>query len=426
MSKLIRKTWPKVRVVTIDGQTFYRVDDRRTGTNGRQETFKVQKEAEKRAGEITTHFGTNGKEGLSFPAELWGMALTADKMLRPHGKTLLQAAEFYLAHLEADEERKASALVPVLAQEWYESKKGGKNKQLRATTLKGILECTEILKSLFADKRVLEVTAADINRYLDGLKVGLRRKFNVRGRFSQFFNWCITHGHLSTNPCQKIDIHVGGKDVTIFSPAEALRLMTLCRQTPQFKDLVLYHAISLFAGLRPTECQLLQWEQIHFEEKTITVLGTTSKTKETRNVPIETCLAAWIDAHAPEKRRGFVTSPASFIRRMQAFHVALGYRVGDENLQATTWPQDVMRHSYGSYWLARYKQRAVLAEHMGNSLQIIKKHYRQVVSRTAALEYWRITPTYDGTGEKFYQPSEEEVAQNRGKRLAAALSDDPK
>ena len=100
--------------------------------------------------------------------------------------------------------------------------------------------------------------------------------------------------------------------------------------------------------------------------------------------------------------------------------------MADQNLDASTWPQDVLRHSYGSYWLGKYKQRAVLAEHMGNSLQIIKKHYRAVVSKGATTEYWRITPTYDGTGEKFYQPSEEEVAQNRGKRLAAALSDDPK
>ena len=143
MKKLIRKTWPKIRVVTIKDQTFYRVDARRTGTSGRQETFKSQKEAEKRAGEIAAQFGTNGKEGLSFPAELRGMALTADKMLRPHGKTLLQAAEYYLAHLEADQQRKDSALVPVLAQEWYESKKGGKTKHLRATTLKGIMESSK-------------------------------------------------------------------------------------------------------------------------------------------------------------------------------------------------------------------------------------------------------------------------------------------
>ena len=80
-----------------------------------------------------------------------------------------------------------------------------------------------------------------------------------------------------------------------------------------------------------------------------------------------------------------------------------------------------MRHSYGSYWLAKYKQRAVLAEHMGNSLQIIKKHYRQVVSKSATTEFWRITPTYDGKSETFNQPSEEEGRQMRAARLAAVL-----
>ncbi len=424
MKKLIRKTWPKIRMVTIKEQTFYRVDARRTGTDGRQETFKSQKEAEKRAGEIAVEFGTNGKEGLSFPAELRGMALTADKRLHPYGKSLLQAVDFYVAYLQAEQQRKDSALIPVLAEQWYESKKGGKTKQLRALTLKGIREAAETLKEQFVGKRVLEVTAADINKYLDGLKVGLRRKFNVRGRLSQFFNWCIAHGHITTNPCEKIEIHVEGKDVTIFTPAEALRLMTLCRETPQFKDLVLYHAISLFAGLRPTECQLLRWEQIHLEEKTITVLAATSKIKETRNVPVENNLLTWIKAFTPEKPHGLVTPQANLIQRLKKFHAALGYRVAEQNTDASTWPQDVMRHSYGSYWLGKHKQRAVLAEHMGNSLQIIKKHYRQVVSKGATTEYWRITPTYDGSGEIGHEVSNEEASSNRMKRLAAAVAED--
>ena len=38
--KLIRKMWPRVWVVTINDQSFYRVDARQTGTNGKQETFK--------------------------------------------------------------------------------------------------------------------------------------------------------------------------------------------------------------------------------------------------------------------------------------------------------------------------------------------------------------------------------------------------
>ena len=91
------------------------------------------------------------------------------------------------------------------------------------------MEAAETLKKLFPNKRVLEVTSADVNRYLDSLKVGLRRKFNVRGRLAQFFNWCIAHGHIATNACEKIEIHVDSKDVTIFAPAEALRPLTVCR-----------------------------------------------------------------------------------------------------------------------------------------------------------------------------------------------------
>ena len=117
MKKPVRKTWPKVRVVAITERTFYRIDARRTGTCRRQEAFESQREAETRAGEIAVQFGSIGKEGLSFPAELRGMALTADKMLRPRGKTLLQAAGFYVAHLQADQQHKDSALVPVLEAE---------------------------------------------------------------------------------------------------------------------------------------------------------------------------------------------------------------------------------------------------------------------------------------------------------------------
>ena len=61
---------------------------------------------------------------------------------------------------------------------------------------------------------------------------------------------------------------------------------------------------------------------------------------------------------------------------------------------------------------------------MGNSLQIIKKHYRTVVSKSAMTEYWRITPTYDDDGEVVQVPSEEEGQQMRAKRLAAAVADE--
>jgi hypothetical protein len=91
---LVRKTWPKIRAVNIKGQAFYRVDARRTGTSGRRETFNSQKDAEKRAGEIAGNLGGNGKEGLAFPAELRGMALTAGRMLQSYAPHIVSQATY--------------------------------------------------------------------------------------------------------------------------------------------------------------------------------------------------------------------------------------------------------------------------------------------------------------------------------------------
>ena len=93
---------------------------------------------------------------------------------------------------------------------------------------------------------------------------------------------------------------------------------------------MLYHAISLFAGLRHSECQLLTWENVNPKEKTVTVLATTSKTKETRNVPIEGNLLTWIEEFALAKPHWLVTPAANFAKRIKAFHAALEYRIGDK------------------------------------------------------------------------------------------------
>lgn len=421
MKSVIRKKWPRIRCIKVNKEIFYRVDARRRGTGGKQEAFKLLKDAEKRASEIEKQFVADGTEALSFPVELRGMALSASKLLKPYGKSIAQAAEFYKAHLDAIKLKEQSALVPVIAKAWLEDKKSGKTKTLRAQTLLGIQQASTLLGKLFDGKRMLEVTTDDIRNYLDGQAVGLRRKFNLNSRFSQFFNWSIKKGHATTNPCLAIEIHVDGKEVSIFTPAEALAFLKLCET--KHKDLLLYNAISLFAGLRPEECQGLKWENIHLDEQTITVLAETSKTKETRNVHIEATLMAWLDEHKPAKLTGLVTPQKNIRKRTLALHTDAGYRGKGLNIDRPEWPQDVLRHSYGSYWLAKFRNRAQLAENMGNSLQIIKKHYKRVVSKSDFAEYWSIVPGYEGQGTmNKAEPSRAEIKARRAERLRKALS----
>jgi hypothetical protein len=80
--------------------------------------------------------------------------------------------------------------------------------------------------------------------------------------------------------------------------------------------------------------------------------------------------------------------------------------------------EDSFRHSYASYWLAKYNDRAHLAENMGNSLQVIKKHNKAIVANSAQEAFWNIKA---GFPENVVSTSEETVKAVRAKKLAEIL-----
>src|SRR5262249_59187742 len=62
----------------------------------------------------------------------------------------------------------------------------------------------------------------------------------------------------------------------------------------------------------------------------------------------------------------------------------------------TKWPQNALRHSFGSYHLAQFNDAAKLALEMGNSPATIFRHYRQLVKPKQAERYWKIAPAAAG------------------------------
>ncbi len=142
-----------------------------------------------------------------------------------------------------------------------------------------------------------------------------------------------------------------------------------------------------FAGLRPGEAEQLDWAQVHFKSKTIEVLAHTSKTRDSRFVKMEPALIAWLKPYA--KTAGLIAG-INLRPRWRSVKEAAGY--GSEEHQ-TKWVEDIMRHSYASYWLALHQNRAELAEMMGNSVNVIKSHYRRPVLKAEAKRYWGLRPT---------------------------------
>jgi hypothetical protein len=54
------------------------------------------------------------------------------------------------------------------------------------------------------------------------------------------------------------------------------------------------------------------------------------------------------------------------------------------------WPRNALRHSFGSYHYALHKNENLTAAEMGNSPEMVFKHYRAVVFDKDEKRYWNL------------------------------------
>jgi integrase len=386
----------------VDGCIYYQVDPRRQlngrTIGGKREAFLKKKEALEKADAIATETKLDGSVTANMDAELRVMALKGQAILKPFGKTLSEAVDFFKEFLLAEQAKEESQTVTAMVDLWKNKKTAARGlKVLRQATIDDIKETSKILKREFGKYRILEINKKHFEEYFDKIQVGQRRKFNLRSRFSQFFNWCINEHEISIkNPLEKITIDVPEKEVPVLKPIEAERIMRLCQS--RYPQLIAYHAVSLFGGLRPTEALYLCWKDIHIDEDELQVKADISKTKRTRSVPINETLKAWL-AHTPLSKEAGIVPVLNERELFEKFRAELGYKIRGENPNGKKWPEDILRHTFATYWLKKYNQdtkthnnKYALADIMGNSPKIIEDHYKAIVKNSEAEKYWKILP----------------------------------
>lgn len=57
-----------------------------------------------------------------------------------------------------------------------------------------------------------------------------------------------------------------------------------------------------------------------------------------------------------------------------------------------SWPLDLFRHTAASYWIAHARDAAAVALELGNSVDILLRHYRELVTRKDAARFWALVP----------------------------------
>ncbi|HEY3899567.1 MAG TPA: tyrosine-type recombinase/integrase [Chthoniobacter sp.] len=332
-------------------------------TKGEAQTYVQQK---------TTELLNQGREGAQFPSWLRVMAQHGQELLQPYGKTISDAVNFYIKHLEAAQRSK---VLSDAVSELIENRKSSGASRRYCNDLR--LRLGRFCKD-FEGRIATEITTADVDSWLAGLEVAPVTRNTFRRDLRTLFSFCLSRNYCTSNPvsnvrkAKEIDGEVG-----ILSVSQAARLLEAACD-----DIVPYLALGAFAGLRPAELQRVSWDEIDFDSKLIEVKAKKSKTARRRFVKIRPNLERWILPH--RKVTGQICP-----QNLRKLELDTRERAG-----LREWPPNALRHSFASYHLAQFNNAAELALEMGHTnQQMIFDHYRQLVKPNDADRYWSIVPS---------------------------------
>jgi integrase len=235
----------------------------------------------------------------------------------------------------------------------------------------------------FGDVSLDEITPPRVTAYLEAGCRGLKTWNNRRGAISTFFRFAFYRGWVAENPLARIPQHRIRRKrgmATTLSVKQARELMAFL-EGYQGGKFVPYYALCLFAGIRPGvptgEIKKLKPDAVNLETGLIYISADVSKTREPRRITIQPNLAAWLRAYPLDK---FPIVVGNFQKKRAKFSKQFGLS------------HDVMRHTYISMFIAKYRSIGEAAIQAGNSEAIIRRHYLDLKSNDEAEEFWSILP----------------------------------
>ena len=183
-------------------------------------------------------------------------------------------------------------------------------------------------------------------------------------------------------------------------------------------DLIPYIALGAFAGMRPTEIagvpgerHGLLWSDIDFQNQHVRIRADVAgKKREARYIQFNNRSNTLTDSQASSCRDALfgwlsidpessdIALPQHYqkLKSSRRIIYTRGQDIVSKTLRSAgiidSWPADVLRHSFISYYLALTNNRDHTAELAGNTPQIIRTNYRAPVPLKVAEEWFSIIP----------------------------------
>ncbi len=257
--------------------------------------------------------------------------------------------------------------------------------QLSPPQMNRIREDLKRLVTRFPRKSVAELTATALTEFLEKDRPGMKTHNNRRGILSTFFKYSFQRGWIAENPILKVPhyrIRRKRGVAQTFNAEQAAALMEHM-ETYDGGRWVPYFALCLFAGIRPGvpygEITKLKPDAVNLDDGVIHVSAEVSKVREPRKVTIQPNLAAWLRAYPLEK---FPIILGNFKKRRDRF------------AKKFNLTHDVLRHTFISMFVAKFRSIGEAAIQAGNSESIIRKHYLDLKTTKEADAFFGILPKH--------------------------------
>ena len=368
-----------------NGAFSFRVDGRLHGVRIRR-NFKTQEEAaaEKAALELNGLQATAGLQSARtfLTADQLREAEAAFRRLQAQSQSLTFYLDYALANYRKPVTQKflTEAVTAYVATKEHEHEQDALSKA-HATRIKRDLRQ---LGKHFPGATVAELTGARLVGYLEARRASLKTYNNRRGIVSTFLKFCLQRDWMADNPLAKIPprrIRRRRDGAVTFSAEQAKELMAFVEE--HYPSAVPFFALCLFAGIRPClrtgEILRLNPEQVRVAEGAIHIDSVVSKVREPRNVTIQPNLAKWLRAY-PLRQFPIIPVNLQHTREKVAQRFPLSH--------------DVMRHTFISMFVAKFRSLGEAALQAGNSESIIRKHYLDLKSKEEAEQFFSIIPQH--------------------------------
>jgi integrase/recombinase XerD len=337
-----------------------------------------------------------GTQATAISPSIAEAAVAALAVLEPYGIGLLEAAHHYRAAREAEAASKPTSAAIKLWLADVESK-------VRSRTLANYRQTSKRFGFL-GEKPLSAVTRDELQEIVAPPGMSATSAASHYRVASAFWNWSARRGWCDAAAFDKLEKPAKSqrKKIKFLQPEAAAALLAAAEK--HYPQAVGMFAVGLFAGVRPVELTRL-------DPALVTADGIDVGADESKGIsrrfitPCET-LAEWLKAHPFVK-------VANWDRIWDACRRHAGWNVASEftadlDLPDPTrgpWPQDGMRHTCGTFHVARGTDLAGMAYWFGHTggEATLRTFYVGKATKKTALEFFALRPG-GATAPNKFQP----------------------